>query len=51
MFGGTDTIRFSSWVIAELILCKCLLRFSVSGFYWHVVCSFREVRLGGGVGE
>ena len=51
MFGGTDIIRFSSWVMAELILCKCSLRFSVSRFCWCVVCSFREVGLDGGVGQ
>ena len=51
MFGGTDTIRFPSWVMAELILCKRSLRFSASGFCWCVVCSSRGIRLGSGVGE
>ena len=51
MFGGTDTIRFPSWVMAELILHKRSLRFSASGFCWCVVCSSRGVGLGGGVGE
>ena len=51
MFGETDTIRFPSWVMAELILRKRSLRFSVSGFCWCVVCSSRGVGLGGGVGE
>ena len=51
MFGETDTIRFSSWVIAELILYKHLLRFSVSGFYWCIMCSFRGVGLGGDISK
>ena len=46
MFGGTDTIRFPSWVMAELILRKHSLRFSASGFCWCVVCSSRWVGLG-----
>ena len=37
--------------MAELILCKHLLRFSASEFCWCVVCSSREVGLDGGVGE